>query len=266
MRSEASPGPGAPPPVPSFFKVEATSARLAWRAGASPNSRPATTVRVMLNARTVMFRLRSSVIGKGSGRSAATRPFNIPDARSTPAAPPAVASRTLSVSNCRISVPRRAPMASRIATSFFRSAAWASRKLARFAQAISKISPTTVIIRVAAGTRMRSIMGFMMTSSVATSVKTLSACQESGYCCLREIANRSVTALAWTRETPGSSRALTKVLWLSRAWSSSVLEGLRCPTIIVDAYSCGASPGRLPVYSSGPMPTMEYARPLSLIS
>ena len=57
-----------------------------------------------------------------------------------------IASTRLSVSNCRTTRPLVAPSAARRPISFSRLAAWASRRLARFTQAIRSTRPTIPII------------------------------------------------------------------------------------------------------------------------
>ena len=51
----------------------------------------------------------------------------------------------LSVRSCRKSLPEAAPRASRMLISFVRPVARARRRLATFAQAISKTNPTAII-------------------------------------------------------------------------------------------------------------------------
>ena len=73
-------------------------------------------------------------------RSAEARSPN--DQASRPTPPPAAPSSRLSVISCRISRPRAAPSAARIASSRMRPDARASRRLATFAQAMSRTTPT----------------------------------------------------------------------------------------------------------------------------
>src|SRR5438309_9265763 len=64
-------------------------------------------------------------------------------ARITLAAPPKAAKSRPSVSSCRTSRPRRAPIARRTEISFCRDLLRASSRLATLAQAISRTSPAT---------------------------------------------------------------------------------------------------------------------------
>ena len=63
----------------------------------------------------------------------------------SPSAPPASERRALSIRSCRMIRPRPAPRASRIATSFCRAVERAIIRLATFAHAISRTSPTIPI-------------------------------------------------------------------------------------------------------------------------
>ena len=66
-------------------------------------------------------------------------------ATASPRSAPSVDSSKLSVSSCRMTRPRAAPSATRIAISRRRTAARASSRFATFAQAISSTSPTITI-------------------------------------------------------------------------------------------------------------------------
>ena len=78
------------------------------------------------------------------GLNAITRSINHM-ASSTPTTPPASASNTLSVSNCRTNRARLAPNDKRIAISLRRPAARATNSPARFVHAISNTSATVSI-------------------------------------------------------------------------------------------------------------------------
>ena len=65
-----------------------------------------------------------------------------PQARASPAAPPIVASRTLSASNCRANRPRPAPRLRRRAISRSQTVARARTRFATLTTAISSTSPT----------------------------------------------------------------------------------------------------------------------------
>ena len=140
----------APPPADARAagcsrSVEATSARLACNAGASPNSRP-----VKVESASVKTSRRMSSVAAihppvafaGRMRSSA---LVVHTETSSPSRPPASAMTRLSIRSCRSSERRAAPNARRMAISRRRDAARASNKLATLAQAISSTKPTSAI-------------------------------------------------------------------------------------------------------------------------
>ena len=125
-------------PMPCDVRVDCS-------AGARPNKIPVASDSPSVNNST----RKSGVLESASfvpepGRNfRSTRPLQY--AIANPAAPPASASVVLSTSNCRITLARPAPSASRTAISFCRAAARASNRFATFAHAISITSPTIAI-------------------------------------------------------------------------------------------------------------------------
>jgi hypothetical protein len=119
--------------------------RVAWIAGARLNSRHAAAEIDAAKAR-----MRTS--GRGS-RAILSPPFDITvtsafadhQASKTPNTPAAAASSMPSVSICRRTRPRPAPIASRTAISRRRVVARPNSRLARFAHAINRISATIPI-------------------------------------------------------------------------------------------------------------------------
>ena len=122
-----------------------TSTRVAWIAGARPNTTPVSRERAAATPST--FQLSSARGIKFGCPLASSRPRKrMPQiAKSTPRTPPRDASTTLSVSNCRTTRSRLAPTLSRNAISRRRAAARASSRFAIFAHAIARINPTSSI-------------------------------------------------------------------------------------------------------------------------
>ena len=113
----------------------------ACNAGAIPKNTPAATVSPMANKRTDWS---TGTRGTGS-RFGGSRRLIAAIARSDtkmPIAPPMIESARLSVSSCRNTCARAAPMAVRTAISFCRATARASNRLAMLAQAISSTKRT----------------------------------------------------------------------------------------------------------------------------
>src|SRR5205085_2667059 len=124
-------------------------------------------------------------------------------ARSRPSPPPASASSRLSVNSCRMMRTRPAPSAVRIAISFERDAARASRRFATFAHAIKSTKPT-------APSRTRSDVRKSPTkSSCRETRRARRRASECGYWAARRPAVAVTSAAACSKETPGLSFATT---------------------------------------------------------
>ena len=137
-------------------------------------------------------------------------------ARRRPAAPPARASTSASISSCWKTRARLAPRAARIAISLRRPRARVKSRLPTFAQAMRRTSPTAAssIISVARTSR-------TISSRRGTTVAPQPALA-CGYACSRRFAMTSSSDRAWASSTPGRSRATACWLWFSRTarWSS----------------------------------------------
>ena len=122
------------------------SCRVAWSAGASPNTIPVKAVKAKEYPQTRRSGWTSHTsLGAPCGKCASTNcamPSIDQNARSDPSAPPKNAISRLSVNNCRTMRQRVPPIASRMAISFCLAEALASRRFATFAHAISRTSPT----------------------------------------------------------------------------------------------------------------------------
>ena len=129
---------------PPSLSAVVSSTRVAPKAGARPNSTPVRSEIAAVNPRTRVSGERSSA-GPALWATSLAKPSVPQNARSRPAAPPNTASSRLSVSSCRMSLQRPAPMESLSAISFCRAAPGASSRLAMLAQAISSTSPTRPI-------------------------------------------------------------------------------------------------------------------------
>ena len=118
---------------------------LARNAGTSPNKIPASndTAAVKSSTRTLTEGLMAELLPVTSAISACAPQR----ATRIPAAPPKIVSSMLSVSSCRISLPRPAPIARRMEISFSRAA---ERERSRFATLAQTISSTiaTITIRI----------------------------------------------------------------------------------------------------------------------
>ncbi len=109
-------------------------------AGASPRRMPVEIDNAAVKAATRKSSLRSSPIENSRGSS------ELPHtASSIPTEPPSNPSSVLSVSSCRSTRTRDAPIDSRMAISFRRAVARDSRRLARLAQTMSSTTPTIAI-------------------------------------------------------------------------------------------------------------------------
>ncbi len=143
-----------PPPwcevlTPSL-SMPCTPGRVACSAGAKPKSRPSRRVIPPVKASTAPSMPMASILGRLIGLEA-TSALIARYAMPSPAAPPTAESNTLSVSSCRASRQRPAPIAVRIAISRCRAVARASSRLARLAQAISSTKPTAPMSTSSAG-------------------------------------------------------------------------------------------------------------------
>ena len=127
-----------PSTIPRALALSAAlgATRAARHAGASPNASPVNTAIATLNHSTVASSRRSRKIGRPAGDRYVTSSLSPHRAITSPRAAPNVDSNKLSVTSCRITRPRAAPSATRIAISRRRTAARASNKFATFAQAI----------------------------------------------------------------------------------------------------------------------------------
>ena len=96
----------------------------------------------MVNTSTHRSKRICSTRGTVPGGASATNPGTPQSAIKIPAAPPASATKVLSVSNCRTSRQRPAPKAVRTAISCCRPAARASNRFATLAQAMSSTNAT----------------------------------------------------------------------------------------------------------------------------
>ena len=136
-RSPPSLWPLRPPDLSDVFRSTFT----ARHAGARPNRMPVTSETPNVNPRTVPSIDISSSRGILPGFIARTT-IRLACAMASPAAPPRIASRMLSVSSWRTRRVHPAPNAVRMATSFSRPAARVSSRLATLAQAINSTSVT----------------------------------------------------------------------------------------------------------------------------
>jgi hypothetical protein len=129
------------PPRPPSRRDSLNRVRDDCIAGTRPKTMPVASVTIDVTSRTVPFTPTPSIRGKSDGATA-RRIRNPPTASSTPAMPPISDRRTLSVSNCRMSLPPLAPNAMRTVTSLSRTAARDRSKFATFAHAISNTAAT----------------------------------------------------------------------------------------------------------------------------
>ena len=120
-----------------------TSGRVALSAGRMPQISPVSneTPKEKLKSRKSGERFR--LIGNVPFGIRPSSTCTLQYAKARPAIPPSTEMMIASVTRCVMSRNRPAPMATRIAISFWRDAARASRRFATFAHAMSKTNPTT---------------------------------------------------------------------------------------------------------------------------
>ena len=137
--------PPVPPGAPSASEP-ARSVREARSAGKMPKRSPVATESAAVYASTRPSSSKVIQYGTSTPRVETSQcSHQVPT--STPAAPPASAISTLSVSSCRTMRPRPAPSAARTAISRRRAAPRARSMLPTLAQAISSTKPTAPSIR-----------------------------------------------------------------------------------------------------------------------
>ena len=129
-------------PLPLSCNGSFKSLRAAFSAGTRPNTNAVSIATPSVNASTGVFSPITASAGMIFCGISATRDFNPPHARRVPTAAPPVARIRLSTRSCRISLQRFAPSADRIANSFSRVVALASRRFATFPHPMSSSSPT----------------------------------------------------------------------------------------------------------------------------
>ena len=112
---------------------------------------PVRTATAKVNPSTAGTMRTSATRGKESG-AAATKVEVPQSASNTPRAPPKNDSKTLSVRNCRNSLARDAPTASRMASSRVRADPFASKRFATLLQAMRSNRPTAAS-RISKGSR-----------------------------------------------------------------------------------------------------------------
>ena len=158
---------------PSSLRTGITSSRALRSAGASPKIIPVPSDNASVKASTRQSIGASNLIGRLGGFNA-NNAGAIQLARKKATHPPRNATSVLSISICRISRPRPAPSATRMAISRRRAVACANRRLAAFAQAISSTRPTTAISSPAkASTKPRRGAGTRVTGKAAASLSAL---------------------------------------------------------------------------------------------
>ena len=195
------------PPVPWLVELSSALNGIAdaWSAGRIPNSRPVTTAAPSVKSRTdtSMPAGLTSAIGWDLEDCSTRTPHQ---AAARPAAPPARASRTLSVRSWRTTRHRPAPSAARMASSRRRPPARISSRLATFAHATSSTSATAPS-RTSSGWReVRVIWSFI--ASVAAPIFSLLF----GNCFSSRAAISFRSASAWLPLTPRFSRPTAEKL------------------------------------------------------
>ena len=133
------------PPADSSLSAGTSAGREACIEGTSPSSTPVNSEIPTANAMTRKSTGSSSRTGTPIGGWKRCSSWVIHAVIRSPSPPPMKVTSALSVTNWRISRPRVAPSASRMAISRRRAAARASRSPARLAQATRSTSPTTTI-------------------------------------------------------------------------------------------------------------------------
>ena len=126
----------------SSLSADTTSGFDAWSAGTRPHSSAATNEMPSENATTRPSRGTDTFTGSGNAGRSETSSDVSTRASSSPAIPPSAKSSVVSVSNCRTTLPRPAPIAVRTAISRRRTTPLASRTPARFAHAITSTTAT----------------------------------------------------------------------------------------------------------------------------
>ena len=155
----------APPANPP-----STLDRVPVHAGIRPAATPAPSATATDSPNTRPFNDRSSATGTSSGARTAPSPWRSPQARATPPAAPSNDSTALSTRSCRTSRARVAPSARRSPFSRRRAAARSNSNPATFAQTISSTSPISTTRLSAPARRRFSIIGWVATSPVGTTV------------------------------------------------------------------------------------------------
>ena len=127
------------------FRVGVKLSRVDCSAGASPKRMPVRSETSSVKARMRRSSLVERLIGASPvGRNLMSNRL-AQTATSKPEAPPRAESSRLSTMSCRTMRLRPAPSANRIAISFSRPIARASKRLATLAQAIRRTKPTSAI-------------------------------------------------------------------------------------------------------------------------
>ena len=124
------------------FSVERRSGRVLCSAGKSPNSSPVPIVSTAAKSSARGLNENASVCAACAGMSDMIN-ASVQCATNRAATPPKAASNSDSVSSCRMSRHRLAPIDKRIAISLARAADRASSRFAMLAHAISRTNPVT---------------------------------------------------------------------------------------------------------------------------
>ena len=132
----------------------------------------------------------------------------------SPAPPPARASKVLSVSNWRITRPRLAPSESRRPISFCRLTARARSRLAKFAQTINNTRLTAPMSNAITGTTFPRVLGLMYEAGDMTTLKPWLV---AGYSNSRRRDRTVISACACSRVTPDFKRPATASQWPCRS-------------------------------------------------
>ena len=221
--------------------------RVAWKAGARPNTIPVINEMPNVNASTqpsIRIISMRAIFPAGAKAIKAGTPQT---ASKTPDAPPARATSALSVSNCRISRQRPAPRAARTAISSCLPDARARSRLATFAHAISSTNPTAPA-KITSDARMLATKSSFRGRTCATQPFLSSPGARKSWC-----ARVSSSACASWRETPGFNRPTTGLL-------NELCESIRTASGVHACASYGKpKPG-------GMMPMTLWPTPSSFIS
>ena len=177
--------------------------------GIAPNSRPAASDNPSVKSRTG----RSSVMSSSRGRlpgASATSSRNAPNARPSPTTPPRRPSVTLSSSSSRAIRADPAPSAARIASSCCRDSALTRSRFATFAHAMRRTSPIVAISthKTVRTSPTRSSLSESTLGRIRASSNILTLPPGNGGKRVSEIGiSRATSAVAWSIEIPGFSRA-----------------------------------------------------------